>query len=456
MNIQIKLEMLLLLNVLTGSILYTIWHISARILSKHQTVQYLYYGLKLVILSFLVPFMYVCLYLHFRHSDGSWEGYFMEGTPAISRFSIWAGIIWAAGALAAAVRYGRRLYLEWKVRKSCRRENGDAALVLEKLCRHMKIRKQITIFRGTENFSPSIGGLFHTRLYLGSKEYDEEELRIILRHELIHYQHGDIRMRRLLLFLGICCWFHPLFITGKIHEDYRRWSEDYNDESICRVENMDRYIYTLLKVAVESVEAIYLTQAMVTESRCDVLRRIENMKNFEEKKKLTHFALAVWSAVCMLSVGTTVYASGIGVVEGYEILAKATDVGIEVEMDPIMELEEYTVEEDADSDIIEEKAPAWDISRSFPYSIDWTVGAKVRMVSSEFQMNSGDTISISALLNPDDLTVDIGIINPDNTRTYVSGSDSVYHKFTVSQSGTYKVFVQNSNSKEVRVTGACR
>ncbi len=36
--------------------------------------------------------------------------------------------------------------------------------------------------------TPAIGGFFCTRLYLGMKSYEEEELRMIFRHELYHYK----------------------------------------------------------------------------------------------------------------------------------------------------------------------------------------------------------------------------------------------------------------------------
>ncbi len=164
-------------------------------------------------------------------------------------------------------------------------EDQREVRVLRQLGKTMGIRRRIPVCRG-ERLTPAIGGFFRTRLYLGTESMEEEELRMIFRHELYHYRHGDIWMRRLLLLLRIFCWFCPWFTCGKISEEYRRLSEDYVDEEVCREEDMNQYIRTLLKTALQGAEKMHLTQATAQKTRCDVLRRIENMKSLRIIKRI--------------------------------------------------------------------------------------------------------------------------------------------------------------------------
>lgn len=141
MSIWIKFETLLLLNAMTGSIAYLFWRISNRALSRYQATRYLYDGLKLVILLFAVPLVYVWLFLYFSGRGGSWKGYFMTPTPAIVRASILLAVLWTAGALRTAFRYGKELYLESRMQRFCREDTRREEQVLEQLCREMEIKK---------------------------------------------------------------------------------------------------------------------------------------------------------------------------------------------------------------------------------------------------------------------------------------------------------------------------
>ena len=58
--------------------------------------------------------------------------------------------------------------------------------------------------------SPLTVGLFSHVTALPDREYTEEELRLIFRHELIHVQHGDSLRKFFMAFCAALCWFDPL------------------------------------------------------------------------------------------------------------------------------------------------------------------------------------------------------------------------------------------------------
>ncbi len=447
-----KLDMVLLFNLLTGCAVYMFWRLSERALSGYRSVRYLYYGLKAVILSFFIPVMYMAVYMRFYDiRDGSWEGYFMVETPLLMKVSAAFGIFWIIGVLISAVRYGWLLYNEYSARHAYMSEMAEETRFAEQTGRSMNMKRRIRVYY-VEGIAPCIGGLLRTRIYLGRKDYDEERLRMVIRHELIHYRHGDLCMRRMLLILRICYWFCPPSVIGQIQEAYRKYSEDYDDETVCRTENKEIYIRTLLETAVWSTEKTYLLQPMAAESKCDVLRRIEKMKGFKDKKRIGYSMAAAWTIVCMLMGSTTVYAAGAGVIKGYDILYDIT----EVETEEVYEKEESIeyIETGDDPDIQIEEGEVYDSGRSSKVDISWSMGKNVRKTTPAFWMDSGSCISIVVDVEPRDLTVKVGIVEPDNVRRYISGSGTVNHVFYLDQSGEYKVFIENNNSSKVYVEGS--
>ncbi len=436
-------------NVLTGTAAYLFWRLTVRLWKDRCSARYLHRGLQAVILCFCAPVAYTLVYLHFRDLDGSWNGDFMNGTGFLMRAAFGTAAVWLLGVLISAIRCGRELYRERPVKSVVVPEEQSEVRVLRQLGRTMGIRRRIPVCRG-ERLTPAIGGFFRTRLYLGTEPLEEEELWMICRHELYHYRHGDIWMRRLLLLLRIFCWFCPWFVCGKISEEYRSLSEDYVDEEVCREEDMGRYIRILLKTALQGAERMHLTQATAAENRCDVLRRIENMKSLHNKKNMTRTMAAVWTTVCLLMGSTTVYAAGAGVIEGYEALYKATVVEVEEQA-----IEDQYIEywEEPDDSWVAEEGEVMDDGRSPVVPFEWTVGANASKKTPSFEMSSGGYITVSVSVEPTDLKINVGIVEPNEGRRYVTGSDTIHYKFSLDQSGSYMVFVENPNNVKINVTG---
>lgn len=162
------------------------------------------------------------------------------------------------------------------------------------------------------------------------------------------------------------------------------------------------------------------------------------MKSLHNKKNMTRTMAAVWTIACLLMGSTTVYAAGAGVIEGYEALYQAT----------VVEVEEQAIE---DQYIEYREEP--DDRRSSTVPFEWTVGANASKRTPSFEMPSGGYITVSVSVEPTDLKVNVGIVEPDGGRRYITGSDTIHYKFSLDQSGNYMVFVENPNSAKVSVAG---
>ena len=73
-----------------------------------------------------------------------------------------------------------------------------------------------------------------------------------------------------------------------------------------------------------------------------------------------------------------------------------------------------------------------------------------------FYKSTSETIRVHAEIDPDNISIDIGYIDPEGYITFVSGQDSIYHTFTLYKTGSYKVFVRNNSSTSVMVSGMYR
>ena len=175
------------------------------------------------------------------------------------------------------------------------------------------------------------------------------------------------------------------------------------------------------------------------------------MKGLHNRKNMTRTMAAVWTAACLFMGSTTVYAAGAGVIEGYEALYKAT----------VVEVEEQTIEdqyieyrEEPDDSWVAEEGEVMENGRSSVVSFEWTVGANASKKTPSFEMPSGGLINVDVSVEPANLNVRVGIVEPDKGRRYITGSGRIAHTFSLDQSGSYRVFVENTNNQKVYVDGS--
>ncbi|MDO4261942.1 MAG: M56 family metallopeptidase [Eubacteriales bacterium] len=432
MNILIRLEVMLLLNLITGSLAFFLWLCFARLGKGFAAVQYLHTGLKWVLLSFAVPVMYFLQCIRFRGCDGAWNGAFLQSTPGILKVGSALGLVWFCGLIVQSLWCGADLYRENAIFRTYEKGSGEEEAALRSVARSMQIRKEIPVRIGSYHLPPAIGGLVCTRLYLGRHAYPEEELRIVFRHELAHYKHGDLWFRRCYLLIRILFWFHPLFFTGIFEDIYERVSEKYCDDTVCQAESRDAYIRVLLKTAIAGADRRYVLGSGIAETRCEVLRRVQDIKNFETLKKPDHFLAKQVTALFVCMAAVVSYAAGGMLVDGYVKWENETEV---------------TFRELTDGNFDIQEASGAD-------EFTWELDARMWKSGAAFKKETADFIDVSADITPGNITVDVGIIEPDGTKRYVTASDHLEHRFLVKEKGTYRIYVENRSVREVRVTGS--
>lgn len=216
--------------------------------------------------------------------------------------------VWAAGALLLAALHGfqyRRIRRRYLTDSSlCR----DVDLISHKnhLCRELGIKRRLPIRlidkNADNNSGPMIFGYFKTMLLLPNESYTPHELDAIMRHELLHFQAGDLWYKLLIVAVCDVYWFNPVFRLMKAMAF--RDVEYVCDEKAVRgmdLEEKRDYSNTILKtmVRVKKGSLSYTTQFGGGQ---------KNMKERFENIFSTHSKKAGIGAFCltllMLAAGT--------------------------------------------------------------------------------------------------------------------------------------------------------
>ena len=93
--------------------------------------------------------------------------------------------------------------------------------------------------------TPLAIGLFRAKLVLPKQQYAPDDLALVLRHELIHLERGDIHTKFFLLFCTALCWWNPLLWLAR-----RRCAEDLelscDEAALVRAQAPERKRYAQL------------------------------------------------------------------------------------------------------------------------------------------------------------------------------------------------------------------
>lgn len=143
--------------------------------------------------------------------------------------------IWVVGAVGVMVwKIGSHLAFRRRILKNAVPVTDRQTLhVWEAELERAWIRKcRWKIVRSEAVTTPLSIGLFNrtTRIVLPMREYTQEELSLVLRHEIIHISRGDPASKFFLTFCTAMCWFNPLMWAAM-----RKSADDFElscDESV--------------------------------------------------------------------------------------------------------------------------------------------------------------------------------------------------------------------------------
>ena len=210
--------------------------------------------------------------------------------------------IWLLGAILyltmnkiAYLRY-RRILLE----------NGNIVSTLKRKLPFTESEIPIMVSKATD--SPMLMGILRPIIVIPDLHFVDQEVELILKHELVHYRRKDLIIKLAMLIANGIHWFNPLIYV--LSRQLNTLSELSCDEKVVlKLDNLDRRIYgeTILYVLKNSMGKKGLTcnAAFATHqngSKEGVRSRLVNVKKAKKMKKLT-VALAIIIGALIISGG---------------------------------------------------------------------------------------------------------------------------------------------------------
>lgn len=214
----------------------------------------------------------------------------------ISSGEIWLWL-WALGAVVTLLWYivGYRRFGRALRRSLCR-----AAPLECRLFQQLGGPKRLRLCRSAAVGTPMLLGLWRPVLVLPEREYSEEMLKNILRHELTHYRRGDLVFKWFAVLVSALHWFNPMVHIARRELD--RACEMSCDERLLR--QMDAagkrsYGETLLTLAANSLPRRLVATSFATEKR-NLKERLEQIMTY---RKMSRATLALLLAAALLLGG---------------------------------------------------------------------------------------------------------------------------------------------------------
>ena len=189
--------------------------------------------------------------------------------------------IWAVGAMSFLL-YHIANYIIFKRKTKAYCSNIDTK-VFDNILSDMKISFKPHLLECSKIASPMMIGFIKPAILLPNTDYSNDELTVILKHELTHYKRGDLWYKLLLVVANAVHWFNP-FVYLMANAANRDLEYSCDDAVVKERDINYRKVYsmTILR-AMQNDETATLSTSF-SESGKSAKKRFENILNSKAKK----------------------------------------------------------------------------------------------------------------------------------------------------------------------------
>lgn len=439
---------MIILNALTGSILFIFFQCLEKWLEKIGMIKTNVWMLRFVILSFLIPVVFILL------MTGYDDNVIFAPDDPLSYFFIGLLMIWMIGWIKALIHSIQiHKQLTYLIHTACMCEK-EVIAIEEEWKKKLKIRSHIKVKYSYTIETPLICKIWNPVILLPARDYTREELNVIFVHELTHCKHKDILWKQLCAVGRIIFWWNPLM--KRLIYDVDSWNESYCDYEVTKVlKNKKEYFTTVCRLGIEPFhKGAYLCAALY-EDKNQLKTRIYRIKALQNvrKKGFTEIVVTLmlifvsFSAVTFITKGYhRIYMSTIMMFGDLQGDVNPEENGVKV-TDRTMNLKEY------DNIRLNKKLPIVKmkekIERGRDSSFLQTLKAKNRTESNWIYLKKGDVVKFDYMNsqdeNPNKKDTDFitGIMDAHGNERYVMAPDQIIHDFKIEKAGNYKIFIEN-------------
>lgn len=238
----------------------------------------------------------------YTHTDSA-QNISMLSKTAIPIYQIIISI-WAIGSIMFfTIHMVAYFAFKKSVRRWCKKVTNDSINnILQSLLSDLCLN-DIEIKICKKAHSPMMIGFYRPVLLLPHEQYSNEDLSVILKHELIHYKRHDIWYKLLLLVVNSIHWFNPLvyLMVREANKDI----ELFCDAEVVEKESVHfrkQYCEIILSVTVERQNRIAVLSTYFREDKKSLKQRFANVFNTQKEKNGSFLLLAIALLIIITSL----------------------------------------------------------------------------------------------------------------------------------------------------------
>ena len=410
--------------------------------------------------AYLVPFVYIALYLGKRLRTITLKSdiNLFYTTPLTLELSAVLGCVWTGLFL---MLLGYRLYRRHRWTNICRgnipEEDEKILQVFEDVCAGFEIGGEVSLCRNDSVGVPCITYYHGYIVILPLKRYTEKEAEIIFCHELCHYLNGDLYLKSIGCIVALLHVFNPA--VHVLMRELDMVCERYCDRVISKKGEdrftMKEYFQVIFNSLVDDGKRDRYQLFALAENKSDCERRVEYMKDYRANGGLRRGTAVLLAACFLLGSSITSLAAGDGVTDAYTDLADSTKVK-----------STYGETGMGDTDVPDDETKevlsrVWDIdpekltifddgieTYGLVKQISWVVPPGETYMATGNKFEKGDVAGITVLGTPHEVEYEFGLKDPKAIMWYVEGSGLTMQEFVIAIKGRHYFFVTNLSETE--------
>lgn len=444
----------LLMTDISGTLFYIMGMIFRKIWFK-KDVRLVRFATIVVLCAYVLPVVYFILQIGRWIEKGMHSSInLFYNTPRTMEVFTILGWVWL-GLFLTLLAY--KLYCRRRWTMVCRgnipEEDEETKRRFKEICAELGIKGKVTLCRNDSVNVPCITYYHGMVVILPLNKYTEEEMEIILYHELCHYLERDLPLRTLGIMVTLLHVFNPV-----VHIMSRQMTllcEMSCDRLVCEKasnkfsdQHYFQVIFDMLKG--EKTRERYQLFALV-DDRTNYERRVACMSQFHMSGGIKKSAALMLAACFLLGSSFTSLAAGVKMTGAYEGYAEETSVKNSLEnidAENQKAIEEMAELYNIDPDKIVMMDDINMEGRGRIINIEWEMDAGETFMSGGFTENEGNLVEVRVVGDPQDVNYQTGIKDPDNIMNYVEGNDIVDFTYEVPVNGRYYFFVVNLSETE--------
>lgn len=407
--------------------------------------------------AYTVPFVYIFLYISNRIvevPDIESDLNLFYNTPITIRVFSILGMVWIGAFL---ILLGYRIYRYHKWHKVCQGNIPEEDEMMQyrflEICDKLGIVGKVSLCR---NDSIDVPCMTYNRgpvVILPFVKYTKQEVDVILYHELCHYLERDMLLKSWSILAALLHGMNP--IAHVLLKQMDLICEECCDRMVCEKAAEDftdrEYFGTILEMLLTEGRGERYQLLALVDTGSNYERRVKFMSEYRKHGCMKKGAALLLSACFLLGSSITALAAGNELTDAYVNVAETTS-----ERTPVQ------IQESMDEQAFEEICRAYDLDPAKvvmmgddsvePYgltiNLHWHVPADRTYMSTGFTESEGDKVAIAVGADPDDITYQTGLKDPNQIMHYLEGEGALSHTFDIEINGRYYFFVTNLSETE--------